>query len=306
MNELADVCVIREAIGPGYDTSELRDFEVLYTKLPRERAAAVEFAIAQYFRELQLPREATCYDQLLLCLRPKDVIASFNWDPLLDQARARNVGVAPLPQIVYLHGNVTVGYCAIDRKSGPRDSICTDCGRPFDAVPLLYPIAEKDYHKKKGYISDQWNRLELALQKAYLLTVFGYRAPKSDVEAIRLMSQAYETNRAKDLAQIHIVDIRHKRELREQWSSFIVRSHYGIARRLSHCYQLICFPRRSCEALAQATLANDPWSDNRLPRFRLLHKLQDWIRPLVHEERLSRLSGKTCAELRTEFGMRKR
>lgn len=303
MNELASVPSIRDAIGPGLGTDDLQDFESLYGKLPRNRAAAVESSIYKYFNKLKLPDRVTCYDQLLLCLRPKDLIASFNWDPLLDQARQRNEGCAPLPRIVYLHGNVTVGYCKIDGISGSMNSDCKSCGNPLSPVRLLYPIQKKNYHQQKGYIHDQWNLLESTLADAYFLTIFGYRAPQSDIEAISLMTQAYDTNLAKILAEIHIIDIRNKRQLRKQWSSFTVGSHYGIRRNLSSCWQLTRYPRRSCEALAQATLANDPWEFNSLPKFRLLHRLQDWVRPLVHEESMNRFSGKTCSELRTEFGM---
>lgn len=42
--------------------------------------------IRAYFSELELPDEPNIYDLLLLALRKKDIVATFNWDPLLLQA----------------------------------------------------------------------------------------------------------------------------------------------------------------------------------------------------------------------------
>jgi len=50
----------------------------------------VNHAVQNYFATLELPEHATIYDRLLLSLRPKDLIATFNWDPFLLQAYARN------------------------------------------------------------------------------------------------------------------------------------------------------------------------------------------------------------------------
>jgi hypothetical protein len=35
---------------------------------------------------MEIPDHVTLYDELLLTLRSKDLIATFNWDPLLLQA----------------------------------------------------------------------------------------------------------------------------------------------------------------------------------------------------------------------------
>lgn len=47
--------------------------------------------------EIQIPERPTIYDQLLLNLRPKDLIATFNWDPLISQAYKRNKDEFDLP-----------------------------------------------------------------------------------------------------------------------------------------------------------------------------------------------------------------
>src|ERR1700722_15150472 len=74
----------------------------------------IEDIIENYFAFMQLPEEATIYDYLILSLREKDIIATFNWDPFLAQAFARNmevIGFRNMPKIVFLHGNVAMGVC---------------------------------------------------------------------------------------------------------------------------------------------------------------------------------------------------
>ena len=39
--------------------------------------------LLDYFSSLALPEHPSIYDYLVLGLRPKDVIATFNWDPFL-------------------------------------------------------------------------------------------------------------------------------------------------------------------------------------------------------------------------------
>lgn len=61
----------------------------------------------------KIPCKLTGYDFLIMSLTAKDLIVTFNWDPLLVQAVGRikfnfNTNI---PKIVFLHGNVAVGYC---------------------------------------------------------------------------------------------------------------------------------------------------------------------------------------------------
>ena len=43
-------------------------------------------------------------------------------------------------------------------------------------------------------------------------------------------------------------------------------------------------PRRSCDALAGATLQSEPWYDNPFPETKNLNELQSWTSSLVKEE----------------------
>lgn len=68
-------------------------------------------AIYDYFSKLTLPDEPTIYDMLLLGLTDKDLVATFNWDPLLIQAYIRCSSITnKLPKTAFLHGNVALGY----------------------------------------------------------------------------------------------------------------------------------------------------------------------------------------------------
>ena len=70
-------------------------FEDVYASLatdPNQSSLLEELdsAVYEYFDTLSLPTEATLYDALILSLRGKDVIATFNWDPFLILALRRN------------------------------------------------------------------------------------------------------------------------------------------------------------------------------------------------------------------------
>jgi hypothetical protein len=72
-----------------------RNFEEIYSLLSeKEEHRAVlrelEEAVFNYFSVLQLPATHTLYDSLILSLRQKDVIATFNWDPCLIEAWQRS------------------------------------------------------------------------------------------------------------------------------------------------------------------------------------------------------------------------
>lgn len=68
--------------------AELRDnnFERLYGNLHKVDANSeilkeIETCIQKYFGDMRLPVEPTIYDYMVLALRGKDLIATFNWDP---------------------------------------------------------------------------------------------------------------------------------------------------------------------------------------------------------------------------------
>ena len=265
-------------------------------------AADLERQVYDYFSRLVLPDVATVYDYLLLSLRPKDLIATFNWDPLLAQAFRRHEGKIALPQLAFLHGNVAFGYCEEDRRCGWFDDDCETCGQAFIPTPLLYPVREKHYNMNP-FISSQWELLAWHLKHAYFLTIFGYSAPTTDVAARDAMMEAWRRNESREIAQINIIDVKTPEVLHESWQDFITRSHYGTMNSFMRSY-LARHPRRSCDALFAATMMLDPWKDDWIPEFESYEKLRDWLDPLWREEHALRqtgepFSGKTCKELRT-------
>ncbi|WP_271628852.1 hypothetical protein [Caldicellulosiruptor sp. DIB 104C] len=207
----------------------------------------LEDAIWDYFSSLELPDYPTIYDYLLLSLRKKDVIASFNWDPLLLQAYRRVYKItSKLPELLFLHGNVAVGVCEQCKKVGFISDRCSGCGRQFKKSRLLYPIKEKNYHLDP-FIKSQWDNIQRYLKNAFSFTVFGYSAPKSDVSAIELLKQAWGRPSERNLEQIQIIDIKEDEELREAWDDFIHTHHYEIHKSFFES-SLAKFPRRINEA----------------------------------------------------------
>lgn len=285
-----------------------QNFEAFYDELSQsgqypQLVKELEQAIYGYFADLQLPDEATIYDYLVLSLREKDIIATFNWDPFLAQAFARNmhiVGYDRMPQIAFLHGNVAIGACYHCKTMGWRQNGCTKCGNDFNPSKLLYPVGKKDYASDE-FIAAEWDRLKRHIQRAYYITVFGYSAPKTDAEARKLLLDKWQANPVQELAEIDIVDILRSTDrpaLEANWKEFFVRSHYGLFDSFQKS-QLFYHPRRSCDAFAMATLQMRPWSENTFPDNVSLVELQEWVQPLIDEEKAGKFSGKTCVELRS-------
>ncbi|MDO4925365.1 MAG: hypothetical protein Q3980_06905 [Turicibacter sp.] len=218
----------------------------------------LEAKIREYMADYQLPDEPTVYDFLIMSLTRKDIIATFNWDPLLIQAYARALRYTKnLPQLAFLHGNVAVGYCEADNVMGYVGNSCR-CGNILEPTKLLFPIKNKDYSSDTA-IRKSWKSLANALEVAYMVTIFGYSAPKSDAEAISMLKKAWGAVDDRNLEQIEIVDIRDEATVIESWNEFIHTHHY------SYCTSffdttLAKLPRRSCEATFDR-LMNCCWID---------------------------------------------
>lgn len=270
------------------------DFESMYDDLVTsgnypELVKEIKGRVQEYFSQLSLPERATIYDYLVLSLREKDLIASFNWDPFLALAWHRNSRAVKLPKMVYLHGNVEIAACLECHVKDFKGNICQKCQNPFTSTPLLYPVKQKNYNAHP-FIEAEWNELRLFFKHAYFLTIFGYAAPETDVEARGLLLDAWKDNPTFELAQIEIIDKKPQKQLTKTWKEFFCRDHYGISKSIWHSY-LFHYPRRSCEAFAMATLQLSPWKDNPFPRTTSLSKLQKWARLLWFEETKEKLSG---------------
>ena len=218
-----------------------------------ETCHKLEKAIYDYFSEFKIPDEPTIYDFLILSLRKKDLIATFNWDPLLQQAYQRCGRITrDLPRIAFLHGNVAIGLCLEDKVFGSIKHYCPMCRNPLKPLQLLYPIKNKDYNSDK-FIKDEWDIIEKALSFAFIITVFGYGAPPSDVEAIKLLKNAWGDTEKRQFEQTEIIDIKPEDELADTWSPFIHSHHYEIHDSFFDS-TIASFPRRTCECLYDQNL----------------------------------------------------
>ncbi|WP_253694049.1 hypothetical protein [Weizmannia acidilactici] len=244
----------------------------------------LEKRIYEYFYSFEIPDDPTVYDFLLLSLTKKDLVATFNWDPLLLQAYTRVSRITNnLPELAFLHGNVFVGLCNEHKRGGLIYSHCSICGKPFEPTKLLYPVKEKDYNNDP-FIRDSWNLTKHYLNRAYMFTIFGYSAPKSDVSAIKLLKEAWGAVDNRSLEEIEIIDIKPEEELRETWDAFIHSHHYSTHSSFFDS-SLGRFPRRSCEATFDR-LMNVQWLDGSkgYKQEMSFKDIKTYINDLVHDE----------------------
>jgi hypothetical protein len=70
---------------------------------------------------MQLPDAPTIYDYMILALRSKDLIATFNWDPFYIKhiLEVKNLQKTKRPNLSFLHGNVAIGYSSKIKMAGP-------------------------------------------------------------------------------------------------------------------------------------------------------------------------------------------
>lgn len=292
MSDLISKLGIEEIIrSAGYDPTG--NFEAIYSAIYKdgkgETLINLDEAVHRYLSALELPDTPTLYDYLVLCLRPKDLIVTFNWDPLLPQAfrRWRHLGPV-LPQIAFLHGNVDISIDAVGRRCRFTADVpaSDDSFRPSQ---LLYPVEKKDYNSDP-FTKDQWDMALWHMQHAYYVTIFGYSAPKTDVEARDLLLKAWRDNNTRTLSEFDVVDIANRDAVEASWSEFIVRTHGSISPSIDNNY-LMRHPRRSCEAFAFATLQQTPWHEDPFPQAATLGELEEWVQPLLAEEKSEALSG---------------
>lgn len=219
----------------------------------------LEDVIRNYMSQFYLPDEPTIYDFLVMSLTRKDLIATFNWDPFLIQAikRAKRY-TRNIPYVCFLHGNVAAGFCEKDNVMGDVGGICKICGDVLRPMKLLFPIKHKDYNSDVA-IKKSWKVLNNALKVAYMVTIFGYSAPKSDVEAVSMMKKAWGAVSKRDLEEIEIIDIRKEEEVIKSWNQFIHTHHYSYHTNF-FTSSLACYPRRTCEATFDR-LMNCIWLD---------------------------------------------
>ena len=234
MNNFVETLGLEDLISSAGLFFSSNNFEDIYSAIHRKPelkaiCKELENTVYDYFNGMELPEEPTIYDHLVLSLRNKDWIATFNWDPLLLQAIKRNSPHIKMPKSLFLHGNVGVGYCPDKHIKGYNGAWCNHCGEALIPTKLLYPIAEKNYHLDE-FIAHEWKRLDYLLKRAFMVSIFGYGAPTSDVKAIALFKEAWGSVEQRDMEEFEVIDIKAEDELLETWSPFIHTHHYQIAK----------------------------------------------------------------------------
>lgn len=296
MDNFVEVLGLEDIVAKVPENLKAENFEKLYGNLHSENPKnkillEIERRIKEYFGGMELPDEPTIYDYMMLSLRGKDLIATFNWDPFLFQAFVRNAKFTnDLPRLSFLHGNVAIGYSKEDKRSGPVGMYMRNNGGYMEPTKLLYPVEQKNYNDDE-FINMEWERATYWLSKesrTVRVTIFGYGAPESDVEAVSLLNNAWGTPDERDMEQFEIIDITPEAELRERWNGFIHTHHYDVTKSYFGS-SLAANPRRTSESYfshykpltpSQAFRGNNPIPDN----FKTLQELWDWHKPLLEAE----------------------
>ena len=250
----------------------------------QEVTIALEKRLYNYFASLELPSEPTVYDYLILSLNEEDAIATFNWDPLLLQAYVRCHSITEkLPHIFCLHGNVAMGYCLAHKEFGMTNAECPVCGELLPPTKLLYPVKDKNYSDDE-YIRSCWEALQQCIEESYTITIFGYSAPSSDAEAVKLLKKAWGKLEERQLEEVSVIDIIDEESIREKWKDFIYSHHYRYSKSFFDSY-LGMFPRRSCEMIFATYQLNIPPECNIGFRDNMTwEELEDYIYELLVEE----------------------
>ncbi len=263
-----------------------RNFEKIYSELYETDPGLpilreIEDIIYAYFGSLELPEIPTLYDHLLISLRPKDIVATFNWDPFLFDAWNRLKDRVPMPEIVHLHGNVRLTYCPEHLTYGTHGMCCPACDKELISSRILYPVAMKDY-VHDPFIKTEWEVLKRGLRQARTLTIFGYGAPTTDKEAVDILESAWDKNN-RFAERTEIIDKKEKEVLWKQWERFIVRTYLDCTKNFYQS-RLVNYPRRTCEALLEQTAYGLWVEDNPLPSNAGFDELVSWVKPFVEAE----------------------
>lgn len=294
MDNFIDVVGLTEIVKRLPPELQAKNFETLYSNLHEhdpnsEAIQEIEWIVQEYFRDMRLPDEPTIYDYLVMSLRSRDLIATFNWDPFLLQAYQRNSHIADMPYFAHLHGNVAIGFNTTIMKPGPAGYTHRPTGTPFTPTRLLYPVTKKNYNQDV-FTQKEWETVKgwLESDTTKRITVFGYGAPASDVEAVKLLNDAWGTPDERNMEQVEIIDIRPQDELRNLWDNFIHSHHYDITDNFFGSV-LAHYPRRTSESwfhhYLPATIEEAFMHDNPIPQdFKTLQEMWDWFKPLIDAE----------------------
>ena len=212
----------------------------------------------------------------------KDAVFTFNWDPFLFDSYKRNFGVASLPAIFFLHGNVRIGACTTHKLCGGLEQQCPRCKTQYSKVPLLYPIENKDY-TNDPFIAGTWKEAKGEFANAFTITIFGYSAPTSDNKAKELIKLAWLSQSDRALEHIEVIDIEKHDVLFDRWQDFTPTYHFHHESDFAQS-RLWKWPRRSCESLFYPMTEGLPCEAFPLPVTDNLKELHKYIVTIARQE----------------------
>lgn len=297
MNNLPDVVGLRSILDKFPKELIANNFEETYSNIAtvdptNPNLIRMNQMIYSYFSCMQLPETPTIYDYLIMSLREKDVIATFNWDPFLYQAWWRNYLHGSSPNLLFLHGNVAIGYNEEADMIGWAGQTSQKTGNYYEPTQLLFPVKHKDYSRDK-FIYNQWSRLKSFLEKdkcnTHNVTIFGYSAPISDAEAMAAMKSAWGDVYSRNMEQFELIDIRPEDEVVNSWKDFIHTHHFDFCTDFFSS-SLALYPRRTDEAYWCHYLPLTPEEafveSNPVPKdFSTFDEMWEWYQPLIDSER---------------------
>lgn len=266
----------------GFSNEEMENFEFLYSNIYgkveyKDLVKFLDIQVTKYFQSLRLIDEPTYYDYLILSLTEKDAIISFNWDPYLMQAYRRHIKVGNLPALIFPHGNVGVGVCNKCHTMGYANTLCYSCLNDFESMPLLFPIGQKKY-ATIPVIAGEWERARNYLSRAIGITVYGYGAPETDIEAMTLLQEAFDESNTKEIALFEMINLKSEELIqRQKWKTFYNHKMTAYCETFEESLLWKC-PRVCMETLFDAILQQHPREiEKSFKRFNTIEELQKFI-----------------------------
>ena len=230
MGNLAETVGIEEVLKE-FGWTPGQNFEEIYIE-DDEKRNSTHKKIRSYFEGIEIPDTATIYDFLVLALDENDLLASFNWDPLLSQAWERNREFAQrklqreLPTPVFLHGSVAVGYCKQYKVARSLPFTCPVCKEDLKPCPLLFPekgddgALGKDYGKN-SFIKSEWDVLKNRMERCGLLTILGYSLPGTDAGARERIKEVWLLHKKQGTDWVRDMDVVNPdEEAYKNWKEF--------------------------------------------------------------------------------------
>ncbi|MBI4620643.1 MAG: hypothetical protein HY739_10845 [Desulfobacterales bacterium] len=124
---------------------------------------------------------------------------------------------------------------------------------------------------------------EWALNNAFMFTIFGYGAPKTDVKAIEFMKKTWGQPEQRALEEVEIIDTKTESELMQAWGVFIHSHHYMVCDNFYDSW-IGNHPRRTGEAYINQFRRGRFIKDNKLPKELDFDELWKWLLPLKETE----------------------